>query len=578
MQEKVIELKQCKHCDTSFEITDKDLEFYSKVSPIILWNKYTIPTPKLCPDCRQQRRMSWRNERHLYKRNCDASWKTIISMYSPDKSYKVYDQNIWHTDKWDAMNYWKQFDFSRWFFEQFDELMSVVPFSSMYAYFWENSEFCNCVNYQKNCYLTFASSRNENLLYASYTNDSNNCLDTFMTFNSENCYQVVDCKNCYQVYHSLNCVDCNSCFYSNNLVNCQNCFWCTNQVNKSYCIENIQYDKEEYFKKIESIFHNYTSKKPSFNKYITWNWNENVSWDYIRNSKNTHSCYDVNNLEDCKYLAWFHDSKSCYDAYSWWQQSELCYEWVAIWDHCNNLAFCSNVDLSSSFILYSIHCASSSNLFWCIWLRNKSYCILNKQYTKEEYEKLVPKIIEQMQKTWEWWEFFPSNISPFWYNETVAMEYFSIPYPSPLLWEEREQAIEIVIHPSPIKKKELRMRFNWSTYESPLPNVEKIIKADHLPENIADIPDDILNWAIECEITKKPFRIIKPELDFYRKHNLPIPKKHPDQRHADRMKLRNPRKLYDRKCDNCGVDMKTTYSPERPEKVYCEDCYNKEVY
>jgi len=79
--------------------------------------------------------------------------------------------------------------------------------------------------------------------------------------------------------------------------------------------------------------------------------------------------------------------------------------------------------------------------------------------------------------------------------------------------------------------------------------VDKIIPASKLPENIADIPDDILNWAIECEITKKPFRIIKEELAFYRKHNLPIPRRHPDQRHLDRMSLRNPRKLFARICD-----------------------------
>jgi hypothetical protein len=67
-------------------------------------------------------------------------------------------------------------------------------------------------------------------------------------------------------------------------------------------------------------------------------------------------------------------------------------------------------------------------------------------------------------------------------------------------------------------------------------------------------------------------------LDFYRKHNLPIPKRHPDQRHLDRMALRNPRKLFDRKCDKCEKDIKTTYSSDRSEIVYCEECYNKEVY
>jgi Zn ribbon nucleic-acid-binding protein len=71
--EKIIETKTCKHCNSSFEITDKDLEFYEKVSPTFNSKKYSIPSPTLCPDCRQQRRLSFRNERSLYKRNCDAS-------------------------------------------------------------------------------------------------------------------------------------------------------------------------------------------------------------------------------------------------------------------------------------------------------------------------------------------------------------------------------------------------------------------------------------------------------------------------------------------------------------------------
>jgi hypothetical protein len=209
---------------------------------------------------------------------------------------------------------------------------------------------------------------------------------------------------------------------------------------------------------------------------------------------------------------------------------------------------------------------ASSDCFACVGLRNKQYCVFNKQYSKEEYEALVPKIIEHMAKAGEWGEFFPSSISPFGYNETVAQEYF------PMTREET-----------------LAKGFIWSDYEPPFPKVEKTIPASKLPENIEDVPDDILNWAIECEITKRPFRIIKQELDFYRKHRLPIPKRHPDQRHLDRMALRNPRKLFERTCDcpdcaknHAAPDGKptkflTTYSPDRSEKVYCEKCYAKEI-
>ncbi|MDR2640371.1 MAG: hypothetical protein LBC61_03475 [Candidatus Peribacteria bacterium] len=72
-----------------------------------------------------------------------------------------------------------------------------------------------------------------------------------------------------------------------------------------------------------------------------------------------------------------------------------------------------------------------------------------------------------------------------------------------------------------------------------------------LPDDINKIPDDVLNRVIKCEITGRPFLITKQELEFYRKHNIPIPKRHPDQRHEDRMRLRNPRKLFNRKCDKC---------------------------
>jgi hypothetical protein len=249
------------------------------------------------------------------------------------------------------------------------------------------------------------------------------------------------------------------------------------------------------------------------------------------------------------------DINDCYDYDIWGENSSLIYEVHCSWK-TKNVLF-SNVIWWGNNLIYCDNCMNNSkNCFWCIWLKNnEEYCILNKQYTEEEYNKTVPKIIEKMKQDNEWGEFFLSSMSPFWYNETTANDYF------------------------PLKKEEaIKDRYNWSDYESPIPNVERIIPANKLPENISDIPANILNWAIECEVTKKPFRIIKQELEFYRKHNLPIPRKHPDQRHLDRMKLKNPRKLFDRKCDKCWIDMKTTYSPNRKEIVYCEDCYNKEVY
>lgn len=115
-------------------------------------------------------------------------------------------------------------------------------------------------------------------------------------------------------------------------------------------------------------------------------------------------------------------------------------------------------------------------------------------------------------------------------------------------------------------------------YPINIPENAQTLKAKDLPENIQDVADDMLNKVILCECSGKPFRIIKAELEFYRKHNLPIPHKHPDVRHLERIYLRTPRKLRDRTCMKCGTKIQTTYSPERPEIVYCGQCYNKEIY
>ena len=91
-----------------------------------------------------------------------------------------------------------------------------------------------------------------------------------------------------------------------------------------------------------------------------------------------------------------------------------------------------------------------------------------------------------MQSTGERGEFFTPAVSPFGYNETVAQEHF----PS-----EKAQVVPL--------------GYNRSDYVAPFPQVDKILQAKDLPKDIKETFDDILQQAIECEITHKPFRIMK---------------------------------------------------------------------
>jgi len=463
-------------------------------------------------------------------------------MYRPDNGYKVYDQKIRRSDSRDAMDYGRDFDFSKTFTENFRELSTLVPLPSMYSLSPENSDYCNCVSYQKSCYLTSASSVNENCMYAAYIINTNETIDSYMNFDCEYCYMAIDCEKSYKLIYASNCRNCTESYF---LTNCRDCSFCRNcewLENKMYCIDNIQYEKDAYLAKIvilKDIWYGdiYIQRKKR-NQKDTILFSENSTGHHIRNSKNAIYCADVNNIENCKYCTWIYTAKECYDIYAWWENAEMCYESMAIWDGVYGTLFDLHISSASRDVMYSMHCSSSSHCFGCVWLRNKSYCIFNKQYTKEEYENLVAKIITHMQTTGERGEFFHPSLSPFGYNETVAMEYYPLEKAaSGKLQAIRQQMWNLQLeawNPNLFEE----FGYHRSDYESPKPVSDKVIQWKDLPDTIEEVQDDILQYAIACEVTGKLFRIQPQELVFYRKHHIPLPHKHPDQRHLERLQLR----------------------------------------
>jgi len=256
-------------------------------------------------------------------------------------------------------------------------------------------------------------------------------------------------------------------------------------------------------------------------------------------------------LRHCQWCGW--KGKDMMDCLGTGKESELMYEVTAAVTN-QRISFSSNIALSND-CLYCECISHGRYLFGCIGLSHRKYCILNKQYSKEEYEKLVPKLIEHMRSTGEWGENIPVSISPFAYNETIAQEYFPL-----------------------VKEEALAKGFRWRDEILEIPNVEKIIPAERLPMSIEGIPDDVLNWAIECQETRKPYMISAQELLFYRKMNIPLPRLHPEQRHSARQKLRLPAKLWKRECGNCETSLQTSYAPDTPDQIYCEPCFLEVVY
>lgn len=560
-------LQTCHQCTASFEITQDDLAFYEKISPTFGGKACAVPPPTLCFDCRQQRRLSWRNEKKLYHRKCDLTGKQILSIYSPDKPYTVYEFHEWYGDQWDPLDYGRDVDFSRPFFTQFDELHRACPLRSFNMQEEsENSDFTNLANRNRNCYLIFAASFNEDCYYSTYVQKNKNVVDCFFTFDSELCYECIDCYHGYRLRESQFCENCSESALLFSCKSCTNCLGCLSLANKEHHILNKQYSKEEYEKYAQQIRADrsaYELLKREFqqlklslpHKYYAGVGNENVTGDHVSFCKNTHYSFDCTHLEDCKYCTWLHESRDCWDCYAWGLFGcELGYENQLCGNTFQRVLFSESCWNSVSDLLYCRYCLDGcSHCFGCVCLRHKEYCILNKQYTKEEYERLVPKLIEQMRKTGEWGEFLPTAISCYAYNETVAQEYFPLSKESVLKrgWKWRDE-------------EELEEKYLG-------PRVE-------IPADICDVSDDITQKILLCEVTGKPYKIIPQELKFYREMGIPLPRRCFDQRHRDRMALRNPRKLWARQCARCQKSIQTSYAPQRPEIVYCEECYLATVY
>ena len=559
--------KSCTNCGQTFEITKDDLAFYDKISPVFGDKKYQIPPPTLCPDCRRQRRLCFRNERNLYHRKCDLTGKQIVSVYAADKPTKVYQSDEWFTDKWSALEYGRDVDFSRPFFEQFEELKRVAPRMSLVTSPKAEESNCMYINFaghSENCYMTFDSDYNRDSYYTNVLKHSQNCMDCSFVHHSQLCYECVDCYNSYNLRFSQNCSNCSDSSFLKNCIGCKNCFFCSNLTQKEYCIFNKQYNKEDYERtvaklklgtfsgldKVRGDFPGFTLGSPR--KYRESLRAENAIGNHLNNVQNCYRCFDVADAQDLRYCDTLYKAKDCCDVSSFGENIELIYESGTAGIDCYNFLFCFECVISCSNLIYCDECRHASHCFGCVSVAGK-YCILNKQYTKEEYEALVPKIIEHMQKTGEWGEFFSPAMSPFGYNETMAQEYF------------------------PLSKEEVAAR-GWNWYEQK-EKTENYLGPDYeIPDAICDVLDDVTKKILLCAVTGKPYKIIPQELKLYRDLGIPIPRQCPEERHKRRMQLRNPRHLWKRQCQKCQQDIETTYAPERPEIVYCEECYLASVY
>ena len=203
--------------------------------------------------------------------------------------------------------------------------------------------------------------------------------------------------------------------------------------------------------------------------------------------------------------------------------------------------------------MYGFYTSNCNDCVGCDALKNGSFAVFNKEYSKEEYEEIKSHIVSELKDQDLYGLIMPPALAPSAYNETVAQDNFPL-----------------------TKEEAIGQGFRWED-DIQQTRGKETIHSDDIPDHINDVLDSITHEVLRCDSCERNYRITDAEFLFYRKMKLPIPRICFYCRHQDRILRRGPYKFWDRKCDNCSKDIITNYSPDRSEIVYCESCYQKEV-
>jgi len=545
--------KICVHCNKEFIIDSGDLNLYEKVG---------IKVTDKCFECRMKQYFSFSIFGKFRKGVSDLSGENLITVFPAKPRYPIYKSHEWWSDAWDPFAFGQEYDPARPFFDQLKELQEKVPRPHQVGQNNTNCDWSDDIWDSKNCYLCRSISKSENLSYCYRILDSKDSFDLVYSFTLENSYDCVGCHNSFNLNFSEKSRDCVDSYFLFDCRNCTNCFMSWNLRNKQYCIRNKQYSKEAYEEEMKKIrFDSYKSletlkaefeeilkreavHRENFNIKVT----ESVG-NYMTNCDKCVNTFAWENSQNCRNGLRGIENKDCIDLGFSWHLELSGNNGVVDGGYQIKYSACSVGRYSE----YVDLCKEVEYCFGCVGLRNKKYCILNKQYEKEEYVKLRERIIADMEKRGEYGQFLPYSMGTGYYNLSNGMVYF----------------------PDTTKEEVLARGGYWS--EEDLSSQDGVPSRE-LPDSILDTPPEITKQALICPETKYRFNISEGEYEFHKRKSFALPRLHFDRRIMDRMRKMAVIKSYPYKCFYCKRDIMAYYPPEWGyQKIACEECYKQNI-
>ena len=527
-----------------------------------LRKKLDVPKPRQAVSDLFRQLLSFWQSFALYKKTCPASGKTIISVFDEQCPYPVWDREHWLKN---ATPPSADFDFDRPLYNQLWELFQQCPIPHNVGAGNENCDYADDWWYSRNCYLCHSGVKNEDCQYCYRSINLRDCRTCIFSFDSELCFETVNCYRCYNIAHSIECRNCRDSAFLFDCRDCEHCLFCWNLRGKTYHIENRPVSKNEYekyqkelelasrknFLKAQKKFEKLVFSKAFF-KATDVEKCQDCLGNYLSECKNCLNCYFLSEAEDCVNFTRGYDIKDNIDCVGTFS-SEIIYLCSLAQDNCYDIRYSYNV-MKSKFLSHCAFCYQCDNCFGCCGLVGRSYCILNRQHSKEEYETLLPRLKEKIKKENLEGVFFPNHFAANTYEDSLAAFYF------PLTLEEQ---------------KSLGHRTQGTQKQKPATAKPR----SEVPDRAEQAQEDILKQTFWDETAGRPFQITTHDLKFAQSQNLPLPSGY----YAQRLKalfswLPYKGELRQTHCPDTKEKILSAQSPQLDPRTLSQAAYQKRLY
>ncbi|HBD05358.1 TPA: hypothetical protein DCZ32_02780 [Candidatus Uhrbacteria bacterium] len=528
------------------------------------YKKFNVPPGQYSPRIRMWHNAAWYTAFQWWWNKHAETGQPVLTYVHPATGLRVLPDKEWFGKDFSSINH--EYTCEKSFFDIFRELELKIPFSAGRNSVEPANSVATVSMGDTNSYFV-SGCVSKNCFYCLDCQNAEFCVD---------CNAGVDITDCWKVHHSVRMFNCKFAIESQDCMNssflfdcrnCENCFGATNKRNRKYIWFNEQISKEEYEKRIAdartgkySMLRQYEARFIQMMQDAKWpeNFNRNSTnciGDYLIKCANAKFCFYGLDSTDGYYCYGFYRAKDC--AFCCAVPGEHCYQsWTRTAYNCK---FSQSV-FSCDDVEYCLNCYNCSHCFGCVGLQKKKYCIFNRQYEEQDYWQKLDALKCEMLDSGEYGRPFPIKYSFSYFPESGCSLYFGAELSD---WN-----------------KIGAMKFDASAegaYGEQRIEGKTVASSDELPDDIRDSAVD--GWVGKLVLDKeinRPLTYLKQEVEFYRKHDLPLPRQHLTARIRDLARMMNIGTIETVECAECGKAVNVAVNRSfQKRNILCNACYLK---